>query len=262
MNKNNPVTSGGEKNDIAVEHSQTKGGATPLFIGVRFVKILCKFCNSSNTIKRGKRKGIQRYFCKDCKRKFQFPKIILSYPCVECGELIINAKHTSKQFCDDCIKKHRHERLKVWKKKHPDKCKEYQQLKNIRKVLRSGKEPRTLITECILCGVDISNNPSALYCKECRPEIRLFQGWYQAEVIEGRDIVKRSLIKNCLICGKNISMLTGQDLYCHNCKPSRNFNDLGTVTFGEHMKRKRFNVPDFKAERKSINNQMIRCGLK
>lgn len=30
----------------------------------------CKYCQSTNTIKFGKYKGIQRYYCKDCKRKF------------------------------------------------------------------------------------------------------------------------------------------------------------------------------------------------
>jgi putative transposase len=40
-----------------------------------FKKVLCRFCKSKNTIKRGKRKTqnrglIQRYFCKDCKKRF------------------------------------------------------------------------------------------------------------------------------------------------------------------------------------------------
>ena len=30
----------------------------------------CKYCDSTNIIKYGKLKGIQRYFCKDCERKF------------------------------------------------------------------------------------------------------------------------------------------------------------------------------------------------
>jgi len=30
----------------------------------------CKYCHSTNTIKFGTYKGIQRYYCKDCKRKF------------------------------------------------------------------------------------------------------------------------------------------------------------------------------------------------
>ena len=32
--------------------------------------INCKYCQSDNVIKYGKYKGVQRYFCKDCKRKF------------------------------------------------------------------------------------------------------------------------------------------------------------------------------------------------
>jgi putative transposase len=33
--------------------------------------ITCKNCNSNNVIKFGKYKGVQRYFCKDCDRKFK-----------------------------------------------------------------------------------------------------------------------------------------------------------------------------------------------
>ncbi len=33
-------------------------------------KSVCKYCQSPNTIKYGTRNGVQRYFCKDCKRKF------------------------------------------------------------------------------------------------------------------------------------------------------------------------------------------------
>lgn len=32
--------------------------------------IRCKYCQSENVIKYGKYKGVQRYYCKDCKRKF------------------------------------------------------------------------------------------------------------------------------------------------------------------------------------------------
>ena len=32
--------------------------------------INCKYCQSENVIKYGKYKDVQRYFCKDCKRKF------------------------------------------------------------------------------------------------------------------------------------------------------------------------------------------------
>ena len=30
----------------------------------------CKFCGSGNVVRYGKYKGVQRYFCKNCKRKF------------------------------------------------------------------------------------------------------------------------------------------------------------------------------------------------
>jgi len=33
-------------------------------------EILCKYCSSANIVKYGKFEGIQRYWCKDCKRKF------------------------------------------------------------------------------------------------------------------------------------------------------------------------------------------------
>ena len=36
----------------------------------------CKYCQSKNVIKYGKYKDVQRYFCKDCKRKFANPDAI------------------------------------------------------------------------------------------------------------------------------------------------------------------------------------------
>ncbi len=36
----------------------------------------CKYCQSENVIKYGKLKDVQRYFCKDCKRKFANPDAI------------------------------------------------------------------------------------------------------------------------------------------------------------------------------------------
>lgn len=32
--------------------------------------VTCKYCSSRNVIKYGHFRGIQRFFCKDCKRKF------------------------------------------------------------------------------------------------------------------------------------------------------------------------------------------------
>jgi len=32
--------------------------------------IMCKYCGSPNVVKFGTLEGIQRYWCKDCKRKF------------------------------------------------------------------------------------------------------------------------------------------------------------------------------------------------
>ncbi|MCX6643556.1 MAG: IS6 family transposase [Candidatus Bathyarchaeota archaeon] len=37
---------------------------------IEVVDFRCKFCNSANIIKYGKFRGIQRYWCNDCKRKF------------------------------------------------------------------------------------------------------------------------------------------------------------------------------------------------
>ena len=37
---------------------------------VPYFDIVCKFCGSRNVIKYGHYRGIQRFFCKDCKRKF------------------------------------------------------------------------------------------------------------------------------------------------------------------------------------------------
>ncbi len=34
-------------------------------------QITCKYCQSENTIKKGLYKGVQRYWCKECKRKFK-----------------------------------------------------------------------------------------------------------------------------------------------------------------------------------------------
>jgi len=34
-------------------------------------RIKCKYCHQINTIKKGKRNNLQRYYCKDCKRCFQ-----------------------------------------------------------------------------------------------------------------------------------------------------------------------------------------------
>ena len=35
--------------------------------------IQCKYCNSPNIVKYGTYEGIQRYWCKDCKRKTNKP---------------------------------------------------------------------------------------------------------------------------------------------------------------------------------------------
>ncbi len=36
-----------------------------------FVFMECKYCNTSNCIKKGIRKGAQRYYCKACEKYFQ-----------------------------------------------------------------------------------------------------------------------------------------------------------------------------------------------
>lgn len=35
-----------------------------------YLSVVCKYCGSRNIIKWGQYHGIQRFFCKDCKRKF------------------------------------------------------------------------------------------------------------------------------------------------------------------------------------------------
>jgi transposase-like protein len=37
---------------------------------VIYEEFRCKFCDSPHLVKFGKFRGVQRYFCKDCKRKF------------------------------------------------------------------------------------------------------------------------------------------------------------------------------------------------
>ncbi len=52
--------------------------------------IECKYCKSENVIKYGSYKGVQRYFCKDCKRKFagidRIPK--MQYPTSQVSDAI------------------------------------------------------------------------------------------------------------------------------------------------------------------------------
>ena len=51
---------------------------------------ICKYCQSENVIKYGSYKGVQRYFCKDCKRKFagidRIPK--MQYPTSQVSDAI------------------------------------------------------------------------------------------------------------------------------------------------------------------------------
>ena len=59
--------------------------------------IKCKYCNSPNIIKFGIYKGVQRYYCKDCKRKFvldTLPKSaeeLRQYPPFEFQNWAVNA---------------------------------------------------------------------------------------------------------------------------------------------------------------------------
>lgn len=127
----------------------------------------CKHCNSPRIIKRGKKNGIQHYRCNDCKKIFSEGRTIFPYPCVECDELITNAKNIGKRFCDDCIKKHRALRLKRWKEKNPEKnpiyCIIYRRKQS--EIYGFRYEERTLITKCVICGQDISMYPA--WCKRC-----------------------------------------------------------------------------------------------
>lgn len=196
------------------------------------------------------------------KKHILLSKIILL--CEECDKPIFNAKSLNKRFCEDCLKTHRYSSVKIWKATHPNKTKEYQRLKYIRKVLRNGKEPNVLICNCQLCGKDISNrNSKAKYCKECSNEIRYYRAWYQAEVIQSRNIVKKSLIIRCVRCGKNISMLSGKAMYCHSCKENwEHLYELGSTTISSFMKRKISGLPDFQSELRNIERHMRSIGLK
>ena len=42
--------------------------------GEQMASILCKHCGSDNSVKNGKQKGYQNYFCKSCKRNFVPPR--------------------------------------------------------------------------------------------------------------------------------------------------------------------------------------------
>lgn len=84
------------------------------------------------------------------------------------------------------------EYIKEWHKKNPNKNKEYQIKKRIRKALREGKEPdiRAYINNCIDCGANIENRPShAKLCKNCawhrknEADIRRWKIWKKQIII-------------------------------------------------------------------------------
>ena len=52
------------------------------------------------------------------------------YPCTECGKIVI-AKSLKKQFCGDCIRKHRINKVERWKNKNKRKVSEYYMYYNI-----------------------------------------------------------------------------------------------------------------------------------
>jgi len=51
---------------IRRQYQTSKSGA----MKVPYIDVTCKYCGSNNVIKYGKHSGVQRFFCKDCKRKF------------------------------------------------------------------------------------------------------------------------------------------------------------------------------------------------
>lgn len=55
--------------------------------------------------------------------------------CEDCKEEIKNYA-PGKKYCDDCKNKRKQEQVNEWKEKNPEKNKEYQELKTIRKNLR------------------------------------------------------------------------------------------------------------------------------
>ena len=255
-------------------HTQTRGeGNLPS------IQLLCKYCNSSFVYKINNYKQSEQYYCKHCKKTFHHRKHIV-YPCKQCGELISNSKSLNKKYCDSCHYKRKREYDERWRKDNPDKFK----LQQIRKSLRENRSLHIDISFCIDCGKDISDRPgNAIYCITCAEEHRKINlkknsgSWYiknhdkamkiQRErrwrYFEKNNIrfEKRTLITNCVICGKDISMYHSNCKYCSNCSERRSYHTLGTTDFSSHMVRK-YNdvmnkvVPDWIAEREAINSQL------
>jgi hypothetical protein len=91
----------------------------------------------------------------------------LGVPCAICKNII---EISNKRICEPCKKEKKKKQVNDWKQKHPEKNREYQILKRVRKNLREGKdfEIRTYTNNCVDCGTDITNRPSwTKYCKIC-----------------------------------------------------------------------------------------------
>jgi len=102
--------------------------------------------------------------------------------CVECGEdigIYQSDRGRIKQFCEDCIKKHRREKDKRYYKKTnywaSEKMREYRRRTTHEKAQKEGYpiDKRYDIFNCIICNKDISDRSNtAKYCKECGDHIK------------------------------------------------------------------------------------------
>lgn len=63
-------------------------------------EIQCKYCQSKNVIKYGKYKEVQRYFCKDCRRKFANPDAIpkMQYSTSKIADAYCSLHYTKRYF--------------------------------------------------------------------------------------------------------------------------------------------------------------------
>lgn len=149
--------------------------------------------------------------------------------CSECrGEIGVYQANRGrlKQYCEKCIKKHIKERNK----------------KRCKRLVKEG-----------------------YWASEEMKKYRRERSWRIAEE-QGIRIEHRAEIKNCVICGQDISMYPSVCKLCVHCR-EKNLNDLGTTNASMHMRKiydhnKKEVVPDYDGELKFINTQKQKIGFK